>query len=235
MKTAPISEIFKSIQGEGMSLGSPCVFVRFFGCNLRCQFQGKHCDTPYAVLKKDDNCNNYSIEEVYDIINKLGEQRIVFTGGEPMLYEEFILDFIQYANKMKKGFYIYEMETNGTIPIRTDLNWYMDQFNVSIKLKSSNQEKGYGGKRINYNALHTYPSAKTNYKFVISNITTDDKEINEIMSHSLSPKRIYLMPEGMTRKEIIKNSPKVIDMCIKEGYWFSPREHIMVWDKKRGV
>lgn len=233
-----IVEVFESVQGEGKSLGIPSIFVRFFGCNLRCQFKGKNCDTPYAVLKKDDKCKYYNVEELYNVINKIYEKnwthRIIFTGGEPLMYQSFILDFIKYVRKVKPKTYMFEVETNGTIPIISPLNWYIDTFNVSIKLKSSNQEKSFDKRRINYVALKSYPTIKTNYKFVISNLKQDEKEIDKILENVL-PNCVYLMPQGLTRKEIVKNSPEVVEMCIRNGFHFSPREHIIIWDKKRGV
>jgi 7-carboxy-7-deazaguanine synthase len=39
-----ITEIFLSIQGEGLQSGLPTLFIRFSGCNLRCTY----CDTKYS-------------------------------------------------------------------------------------------------------------------------------------------------------------------------------------------
>lgn len=231
--TGPISEVFLSVQGEGQSLGIPVTFVRFFGCNLRCQFKGKNCDTSYAVLK--GNKKLMTVKQVYDKIKKLDQHRIIFTGGEPMLYQSFILDFIKYANQKKKDYYIFEVETNGTLPVYYHLRQLIDVFNVSIKLKSSNQETEiYEHRRINYTNLKTYPTIKTNFKFVISNEKQDKKEIYEILEHIL-PSCVYLMPEGCTREEVLKNSIKVVNMCIRNGFYFSPREHINIWNMKKGV
>src|SRR5438034_11062976 len=87
-----ITEIFKSIQGEGTRAGLPCIFVRLTGCNLRCTW----CDTAYAF----HGGKKMSVEEVFARVDELagrcegmlGAQGSVplveLTGGEPLLQEE---------------------------------------------------------------------------------------------------------------------------------------------------
>jgi 7-carboxy-7-deazaguanine synthase len=87
-----ITEIFKSIQGEGTRAGLPCIFVRLTGCNLRCTW----CDTAYAF----HGGKKMSLEEVLGRVDELagrnenvpGSQSVVslveLTGGEPLLQEE---------------------------------------------------------------------------------------------------------------------------------------------------
>src|SRR5712671_4916466 len=81
-----ITEIFKSIQGEGTRAGLPCVFVRLTGCNLRCTW----CDTAYAF----HGGTKRSVQEVLAIVNQLageGARRVPLaeiTGGEPLLQPE---------------------------------------------------------------------------------------------------------------------------------------------------
>ncbi len=81
-----ITEIFKSIQGEGTRAGLPCIFVRLTGCNLRCTW----CDTAYAF----HGGTEHSIEEVLGRVNALagdGQRRVPLveiTGGEPLLQAE---------------------------------------------------------------------------------------------------------------------------------------------------
>jgi 7-carboxy-7-deazaguanine synthase len=77
-----ITEIFKSIQGEGVDAGLPCVFVRLTGCNLRCHW----CDTAYAFY----GGTKMSPEEVFERVRTLGGRRVEFTGGEPLLQEEVV-------------------------------------------------------------------------------------------------------------------------------------------------
>src|SRR6266403_1268249 len=87
-----ITEIFKSIQGEGTRAGLPCVFVRLTGCNLRCTW----CDTAYAF----HGGKKVSVDEVLARVDELAGRRassnatqatvplVELTGGEPLLQEE---------------------------------------------------------------------------------------------------------------------------------------------------
>ena len=80
-----ITEIFKSIQGEGTRAGLPCIFVRLTGCNLRCVW----CDTAYAFHGGE----KYSLEQVIEKVEALaGKPRTTslaeITGGEPLLQSE---------------------------------------------------------------------------------------------------------------------------------------------------
>src|SRR5258708_32919149 len=84
-----ITEIFKSIQGEGTRAGLPCIFVRLTGCNLRCTW----CDTAYAF----HGGQKVSVDEVMERVESLnrrpdrnagGVSLVELTGGEPLLQEE---------------------------------------------------------------------------------------------------------------------------------------------------
>jgi organic radical activating enzyme len=230
MDKIPIAETFLSIQAEGKSIGKPSIFVRVWGCNLRCRFNGEACDTPYAVITEKDNAKMMNMPELLSNIRTYEPiKHIVWTGGEPMLYQEFIGQSMRLL--FNEG-YTSEIETNGTIFCEPLTRVAIDQFNISPKLKSSNQEEGYGNKRINDKILDTYPIDKSNFKFVVNSID-DIAEILTLHSrHNKLP--IYLMPQGMTREEIIKNAPYVVELCLKRNFNYSPREHIIIWDKSRG-
>lgn len=101
--TGKISEIFKSIQGEGIYQGQTQIFVRFFGCNLACRF----CDT------KPDSYQEFSLS---DLLNKIGSfdqyHSIALTGGEPLLQIDFLKELCQ---KLKEKNRVVYLETNGTL------------------------------------------------------------------------------------------------------------------------
>ncbi len=102
-----ITEIFKSIQGEGTRAGLPCVFVRLTGCNLRC----KWCDTAYAF----HGGTKYSVDEVLGQVSALagnGAGRVPLveiTGGEPLLQPETPA----LAEKLLAAGYTVMIETSG--------------------------------------------------------------------------------------------------------------------------
>ncbi len=105
-----VNEIFYSLQGEGFHAGTPAVFVRFSGCNLRCHF----CDTQHQEGRI------MSSQEIVDEINKYPlAPLVVLTGGEPSLFinEAFVDELKQ---KTKKTIAI---ETNGTRPLPANLDW----------------------------------------------------------------------------------------------------------------
>jgi 7-carboxy-7-deazaguanine synthase len=102
-----ITEIFKSIQGEGTRAGLPCIFVRLTGCNLRCTW----CDTAYAFY----GGTKQLIDEVLAKVNELtgeGGRRIPLveiTGGEPLLQPETPA----LAEKLLAAGYEVMIETSG--------------------------------------------------------------------------------------------------------------------------
>ena len=105
-----INERFYSLQGEGYHTGTPAVFVRFSGCNLRCAF----CDT------KHQEGQMMSLQEIVDEVNKYPiAPLVVLTGGEPSLFidEAFVAELKQKTGKR------IAIETNGTRPLPNNLGW----------------------------------------------------------------------------------------------------------------
>jgi 7-carboxy-7-deazaguanine synthase len=101
-----ITEIFKSIQGEGTHAGLPCIFVRLTGCNLRCTW----CDTAYAF----HGGQKMSVDEVFERVEALrgaavGGRLVELTGGEPLLQQ----DVYPLAVRLLAAGYAVLIETSG--------------------------------------------------------------------------------------------------------------------------
>lgn len=101
MNKAKITEIFSSIQGEGRYVGEKQLFIRFSGCNLKCDY----CDTSH------ENGKIYSVEDLINEIKKYNLKTIhsiSLTGGEPLIYYDFINELTPHIDAK------FYLETNGT-------------------------------------------------------------------------------------------------------------------------
>jgi 7-carboxy-7-deazaguanine synthase len=126
MTSAYLSEIFSSIQGEGIHAGRPAVFVRFCGCNLACSY----CDTGYArdnaeavIVHADGAGGEAGRRQVPnpvaggDLVALVREccrvpDVVVLTGGEPLLHAGFLRDVLP---GLRRSGYGLHLETNGTL------------------------------------------------------------------------------------------------------------------------
>ena len=103
-----VNEIFYSLQGEGYYSGTPAVFVRLSGCNLRCPF----CDT------RHESGREMSEKEIVEAVGQYPARHVVVTGGEPALQlTESLVDALHAT-----GRYV-AVETNGTHPLPDNVDW----------------------------------------------------------------------------------------------------------------
>jgi len=100
-----VCEIFLSIQGEGLDLGLPTVFVRSVGCNLRCAW----CDTKYAY----EGGAEWSIDSLETRLSTYKVRRVCLTGGEPLMQT----DAPGLVQRLLRSGYEVSVETNGSLPI----------------------------------------------------------------------------------------------------------------------
>lgn len=116
-----VNDIFYSLQGEGRNTGRAAVFVRFSGCNLKCDF----CDTDFSDYKEMTGME--ILEAMKEAINPEGGLQaippkdilVVLTGGEPTLQADTkLIDLIHEA-----GFPVVAMESNGTHESPANLDW----------------------------------------------------------------------------------------------------------------
>lgn len=217
------AEIFYSIQGEGVSVGKPSIFIRLAGCNLACTW----CDTAYSW--------NGSVKAVYlsleELVNKVLQypcKHLVITGGEPLLQQKVLLRLGALLPEFS-----FEIETNGTIEPLPELLERVEQINVSPKLGHSgnSMEKAW-----NPSALQALAqSGKAWFKFVVSSESDIIHLLAEFEHLGISRSRILLMPQAKTRDELNSSRRQVVDWCLKYNVRFSDRLHISIWGDKKGV
>lgn len=222
-------EVFYSLQGEGATIGTPSVFLRLATCNLTCTW----CDTKYTW----DWANFDFAQEVMSLEAADLEERIlgfacpnlVITGGEPLLQQTELAHLVA---SLKTRVTHIEVETNGTIAPGPDLVRDIDQWNVSPKLANSGNATERREDPSALAAFQQLPNA--HFKFVLA----EPGDVDEVCAlrdrHSLPNHRIILMPEGQTAEALKSRNGWVSQACVREGFRFSSRLHILLWGDERG-
>jgi 7-carboxy-7-deazaguanine synthase len=221
-----IAEIFYSIQGEGSLVGMPSVFVRSSGCNLRCVW----CDTPYTSWHPEgDDC---SIERILEEVEKYPARHVVVTGGEPMIAREIVELTAGLQGRSRH----ITIETAGTVyaPVECDL------MSISPKLANSTPAGEWAARherlRIQPDILRRLMSDyEYQLKFVIAR--PDDMAEVRALVHLLGPppERVILMPEGTDAAVLRERSMWLAEIAKREGFRFSPRLHIYLYENRRGT
>ena len=225
-----VAEMFRSIQGEGFLTGTPSVFVRASGCNLRCSF----CDTPYASWEPDGE--NLSLHEIIAKVVELGEKHVVLTGGEPVLFDEIVP---LTAELRRLGRHI-TIETAGTrfLPVQCDL------MSISPKLSNSDPSPKQGG---DWAAKHRrrrhVPDAirrlvldyVCQVKFVVDSLATC-REVEQYLAEfpEIDRSRVMLMPQGTDVRTLAERAEWLEPYCAEHGLQFCPRKQIEWFGLTRG-
>lgn len=255
--SVPIVECFKALQGEGLSMGVPSVFVRTGGCTLTCGGFGckevsakdnetiiTGCDSIHAVntthFKHTWTYYKNFMELVQRIENEFNDdskynekQDIVFTGGEPLLHhkDEVLLSTIEYF--VSRGHRIW-FETNGTVHVDFDRYpiYRKVNFTISVKMKDSGELEE---KRWYPNIVNNYikNTSKSYFKFVLSKKQIDSNSEDEIMlflKKVPSFAVVYIMPLGETAENLNTNAKAVYEYALRNGFRYSDRIHIRMYD-----
>lgn len=228
-----VSEIFYSIQGEGVLTGVPSVFVRASGCNLRCNW----CDTPYASWEPEGETR--TVPQIVAEVQNHPARHVVLTGGEPMIAKDIRL----LAAELKKLDYHLTIETAATIApegIACDLA------SLSPKLLNSAPDERLGvAWRKKHEQLRWQPNVVREwidhypyqFKFVVSQ-PSDLSEIEGMLTslgRDIPRERVLLMPEGTTLETIRSRAGWLGELCKARGYRYAHRLHIELYGNKRGT
>jgi 7-carboxy-7-deazaguanine synthase len=224
-----LAELFYSIQGEGKLVGTPSVFVRASGCNLRCSW----CDTPYASWKPEGQ--NLAVAEIVRQVERFEAKHVVVTGGEPMIMPE-IAELCAALREHGKHITI---ETAATVfeSVAVDLASMSPKLSNSTPRDTefaSNHEK----MRLNIPAIQQFIDESPDFqlKFVVS-AERDLAEIHEILRklQGWEPSDVLLMPEGIDADTLRGRSGWIAEICKSTGFRFCPRLHIELYGNVRGV
>ncbi len=208
-----ICEIFRSIQGEGLQMGLPTVFVRTVGCNLRCTW----CDTGYSF----EGGREMSLDE---IVREVGDcPRVCLTGGEPMLQPDAV-DLMRRLLSMGR---CIDLETNGSV----DLSEVPDDPRVLISMDWKCPSSGSTGGMLPSNLALL--SKRDQLKFVIGGDEDLDYAVSFVRAHRLDSRtNVIFGPVGGT-----VDLERLVDRVLAEGIDVRvlPQLHKIIWGSRQGV
>jgi 7-carboxy-7-deazaguanine synthase len=225
-----ISEVFATIQGEGLLTGVPSLFIRTSGCNLRCHW----CDTPYTSWNPEGK--DWSLDRLLDwTAAHPAFRHVVLTGGEPMIQPQ--LPELTHALHAR-GLHI-TIETAGTVaaPVACHL------MSISPKLANSTpwQRDPQWAIRHENARIHlpTLRQLTQNHDYQLKFVVQTENDLPEIESLAQElnapPDKILLMPEGLDEPTLRARAHSLVELCKSRGYRFCPRLHIYLWGPRRGV
>lgn len=219
-------KVFYSVQGEGQSIGKPTVFLRLAYCNLKC----KWCDTKYSWQKKSPGfteIEDWEIKKTIEEIKKFPTDRLVITGGEPLLQIKAVTKLIDLLPD-----WTIEIETNGTVLPSSKL-LKRCQFNISPKLANSGNKPE---NRIKPEVLKALNGSKNStFKFVVRSLKEIDEVAELVKKSQIKNDKIIIMPEGIEQQLMIRNTKKLVEEAKKRNWRIVPRLHIILWGNKRKV
>jgi 7-carboxy-7-deazaguanine synthase len=226
-----ISEVFASIQGEGILAGVPSLFIRTSGCNLRCHW----CDTPYTSWVPEGE--DWPIDRIIEwVAENRGYRHVVLTGGEPMIQPELP----DLARRLADAGFHVTVETAGTVYV--ELVCHL--MSISPKLANSTPWMMEGGRRaaaheklrINGEVLRRLvKSYEYQLKFVVGE-PGDLEEIKQVIQLcGAKNERVLLMGEGRTAEVLRERAVWLVELCKEHGYRYCPRLHVELYGDRRGV
>lgn len=224
-----MSEVFDSLQGEGVNVGKPCRFVRLALCNLHCHY----CDTKYTWdFERFDYENEVREASLQSLVQQLAEApagHVVVTGGEPLLQQRALAKVFE---RVPAELFI-EIETNGTRVPLPSLLARVNQWNVSPKLSSAGDTEAL---RIRPDALVALRDSGRAYLKLVVKSERDRDEAEALRERfGFARERTLLMPEAATPEELQARSPQVAAWSQALSVRFSSRLHVTLWGGRRGT
>ena len=223
-----IAEIYESFQGEGPWAGTPSLFIRTSGCNLRCRF----CDTPYTSWQPEGE--QQSLEKLAAAIQSATAEHVVITGGEPMLAAQ-LTELTEICRDAGRTITI---ETAGTVDrsVECDL--------MAISPKRPNSAPDDPQWRIRHEQTRHQPavirSLLERYDCILKFVIDTDTDVADVCGYlegfpETTAGRVWLMPQAQTQEELKAKTIWVKAAADSNGFRFSPRLHVEQFGDVRGV
>ncbi len=230
-----IAELYSSLQGEGRLAGTPSVFVRTSGCNLRCTW----CDTPFTSWEPAGT--NRTVNELVEEILNRKLKHVVITGGEPLLASEMHV----LCNILQKEGQHITIETAATvIPDKGPPSANLMSLSPKLRSSTPNSETGWEQRhekrRRRDDIIQLLCTMPNQIKFVIDSPSDLAEAVSwladlDIHPRSKEARHVYLMPQGVTQSRLEKEAIWLESACEKLGFQLCQRHHITWFGNTRGT
>jgi 7-carboxy-7-deazaguanine synthase len=201
-----IYSIFRSIQGEGITIGAPTIFIRTSGCPLRCTY----CDTTQAFEKGEE----MSLDDIVTRVEKLKTKTLCLTGGEPLAQK----DSYKLIQRLLAKRFVVVVETSGAIP----LDEMPCDENLSISMDIKCPSSGESAKMVYGNIELLGPTDQL--KFVISDKVDYDFAKDVVKEYEPKCEVIFTPVGGTDLKDLAER-------VLKDGLEVRvlPQLHKFIW------
>jgi len=263
-KIVPVLELYGPvIQSEGSKVGIPHIVVRTTGCVMRCHFgEGGFCDSWYTSIHPEKG--KYTMNDIVKFMMKFPEcNHLMLTGGSPTMHPQLCDTIVQYFKNFHRitddnGTIIREgvvtLETEGSHIMVT--TFPIDLISLSPKFSNSIPVEGMMtpiGKKVTAGMVRQHKKSMSNtrnMRILLDNHTdyhfkpvVNPTEMPEVWDEVLEmieelniPKhKVWIMPPGDTKEELIRIYPMLMEFCAENGYNFTGRDHIIAFGDKREV
>lgn len=248
-KVLPVVELYTAVQSEGSRQGYPTIVIRTTGCTHRCYFgEGGWCDSWYTSIHPEKG--KYTFQDIIDMYDKHPHiKEMMLTGGAPTMHPKLVNELTHLANE--RNIFI-TIETEGSHFLNTD--YPINLLSISPKFSNSVPQIGvetpqgsivdekmvkqHNKFRLNKEAIKQSIGYHLDYhiKPVLDKNLSMVSEVEEFLRDCNIPnEKVWCMPAGDTREELVESYPVVMDFVRDKGYRFTGRAHIMAFDTKREV
>lgn len=220
----PLVEIFETVEGEGTRAGFPTIFVRLYGCNLRCTW----CDTKYSYAPHEPEMT-LSIAEIVERVQGFKARHICLTGGEPLLYGDRSAALIEALAGLDRIVDVH-IETNGAI----DLTPFIERIsNPKVRYILDYKLKGSGENEKMVTKHFQLLRPQDEWKFVIGS-EEDFTEAQAVLEQFPSKALPLFSPVWETMPPV-----KLVSLMLMNGLAhvkLNMQIHKIIWDPElRGV